>query len=56
LRVLGIVLTGVGADLGQFWLVYAPPLAAIAAAFVLLVVAGPGARLARAPAAAEGAA
>ncbi len=49
-RVIGIVLQGAAADAGQYWLVYAPPVATIAVALGLLMVAGPGARLAPAPA------
>ncbi len=49
-RVLGIVLQGAGADLGQYWLVYAAPAATILAALFLLAFGARGARLARAPA------
>lgn len=55
-RVAGIVLAGLAGDIQQFWIVYAPPLLTIAIAFSLLVLAGPGARMTPAGAAAEGAA
>jgi lipopolysaccharide export system permease protein len=53
-RVLGIVLAGLAGDIQQYWIVYAPPLLTIAVALALLIVAGPGARLAPAGAPAEG--
>lgn len=53
-RVLGIVLQGASADLGLAWLVYAAPVLTIVVALFLIVIAGPGARLA--PARAAGAA
>ena len=55
-KVIGIVLAGVAADLQQFWLIYAPPALTIAVALGLLMVAGPGARIAPVEAPADGAA
>lgn len=49
-KVIGIVLTGFAADAQLYWLIYAPPAATILAALTLLAIAGPGARLAPAPA------
>jgi lipopolysaccharide export system permease protein len=55
-KVIGIVLAGLAADTQQYWLLYAPPALTILVALGLLMVAGPGARIAPVEAPAEGAA
>ncbi|MFN0023196.1 MAG: LptF/LptG family permease [Parvularculaceae bacterium] len=48
-RVIGIVVQGAAADIGEYWLIYTPIAVSAGAVLGLLIFAGPGARFSRAP-------